>query len=106
MAGFPSSVLVDADWAQAHLNARNVRFVEVDVDTAAYDQSHIPGAVGWNWTSQLSTPSQPDFSSIRTGFIGTAASSSSLAFQNASKSAGGGIAGSMRPARRSRWGAR
>jgi thiosulfate/3-mercaptopyruvate sulfurtransferase len=28
--------------------------VEVDVDTAAYEQSHIPGAVGWNWTSQLS----------------------------------------------------
>ena len=70
MAGFPSSVLVDADWAQAHLNDRNVRFVEVDVDTAAYDQSHIPGAVGWNWTSQLSDgirrdiASQADFSAL------------------------------------------
>ena len=31
-----------------------MRFVEVDVDTAAYEQSHLPGAVGWNWTSQLS----------------------------------------------------
>ena len=28
--------------------------MEVDVDTSAYEQSHIPGAVGWNWTSQLS----------------------------------------------------
>ena len=70
MAGFPSSVLVDADWAQAHLNDRNVRFVEVDVDTAAYDQSHLPGAVGWNWTSQLSDgirrdiASQADFSAL------------------------------------------
>ena len=70
MAGFPSSVLVDADWAQAHLNDRNVRFVEVDVDTAAYDQSHLPGAVGWNWTSQLSDgirrdiASQDDFSAL------------------------------------------
>jgi thiosulfate/3-mercaptopyruvate sulfurtransferase len=27
--------------------------VEVDVDTSAYDQGHIPGAVGWNWQSQL-----------------------------------------------------
>jgi thiosulfate/3-mercaptopyruvate sulfurtransferase len=27
--------------------------VEVDVDTAAYDQGHIPGAVGWNWNTQL-----------------------------------------------------
>ena len=31
-----------------------MRFVEVDVDTTAYDQSHVPGAVAWNWTSQLS----------------------------------------------------
>jgi thiosulfate/3-mercaptopyruvate sulfurtransferase len=47
-------VLVSADWAKAHLDDPAVRFVEVDVDTTAYDQSHIPGAVGWNWTSQLS----------------------------------------------------
>jgi thiosulfate/3-mercaptopyruvate sulfurtransferase len=46
-------VLVSADWARAHLDDPSVRFVEVDVDTTAYDQSHIPGAVGWNWTSQL-----------------------------------------------------
>jgi thiosulfate/3-mercaptopyruvate sulfurtransferase len=31
-----------------------VRFVEVDVDTTSYEQSHLPGAVAWNWTSQLS----------------------------------------------------
>jgi thiosulfate/3-mercaptopyruvate sulfurtransferase len=54
MSGFPSSVLIDAEWAKAHLNDPTVRFVEVDVDTTAYDQSHLPGAVGWNWTSQLS----------------------------------------------------
>ena len=46
-------VLVDATWAQAHLTDPNVRFVEVDVDTTSYEQSHLPGAVGWNWTSQL-----------------------------------------------------
>ena len=46
--------LVDADWAQAHLSDANVRFVEVDVDTTSFEQSHIPGAVAWNWTSQLS----------------------------------------------------
>src|SRR5207244_7131313 len=38
----------------AHLDDPNVRFVEVDVDTSAYDEGHIPGAVAWNWTSQLS----------------------------------------------------
>src|SRR5262245_58393062 len=46
--------LVSAEWAQQHLDDPGVRFVEVDVDTAAYEQSHLPGAVGWNWTSQLS----------------------------------------------------
>jgi thiosulfate/3-mercaptopyruvate sulfurtransferase len=25
----------------------------VDVDTTAYDQGHIPGALGWNWQTQL-----------------------------------------------------
>ena len=48
------NALVDSDWALAHLDDPNVRFVEVDVDTTAYEQSHLPGAVGWNWTSQLS----------------------------------------------------
>ncbi len=42
-------VLVDTDWAAAHLEDPKVRFVEVDVDTSAYDTGHIPGAVGWNW---------------------------------------------------------
>jgi len=46
-------VLVDATWAQANLTDPTVRFVEVDVDTTSYEQSHLPGAVGWNWTSQL-----------------------------------------------------
>ena len=46
-------VLVSADWAAQHLNAPNTRFVEVDVDTTAYDQGHISGAVSWNWQTQL-----------------------------------------------------
>jgi thiosulfate/3-mercaptopyruvate sulfurtransferase len=46
-------VLVSTDWAAQHLNDPKVRLVEVDVDTAAYDQGHIPGAVGWNWQTQL-----------------------------------------------------
>ncbi len=46
-------VLVDADWVQAHLHDPQVRLIEVDVDTAAYDQGHIPGAVGFNWQKEL-----------------------------------------------------
>ncbi|CAN5793009.1 sulfurtransferase [soil metagenome] len=56
-------VLVSTEWAQQHLEDPNVRFVEVDVDTAAYEQSHIPGAVGWDWTSQLSDGIRRDVAS-------------------------------------------
>jgi thiosulfate/3-mercaptopyruvate sulfurtransferase len=46
-------VLVTTEWVAQNLNAPNTRLVEVDVDTTAYDQGHIPGAVGWNWQTQL-----------------------------------------------------
>ncbi len=46
-------VLVSTESAAQNLNAPNTRLVEVDVDTTAYDQGHIPGAVGWNWQTQL-----------------------------------------------------
>jgi thiosulfate/3-mercaptopyruvate sulfurtransferase len=46
-------VLVSTEWAANNLQSPNVRLVEVDVDTSAYDQGHIPGAVGWNWQTQL-----------------------------------------------------
>jgi thiosulfate/3-mercaptopyruvate sulfurtransferase len=54
MTDYARDVLVDAEWAQAHVDDPTVRFVEVDVDTAAYAEGHIKGAVAWNWTSQLS----------------------------------------------------
>jgi thiosulfate/3-mercaptopyruvate sulfurtransferase len=46
-------VLVTTQWVADNLNSPKIRLVEVDVDTAAYDQGHIQGAVGWNWQSQL-----------------------------------------------------
>ncbi len=46
-------VLVDAEWVEAHLSDPQVRLIEVDVDTKAYDQGHIPGAVGLNWQKEL-----------------------------------------------------
>jgi len=46
-------VLVSTQWAADHLNDPKVRLIEVDVDTTAYDQGHIAGAVGWNWQTQL-----------------------------------------------------
>lgn len=46
-------VLVTTDWASDHLHKEGIRFVEVDVDTEAYNSGHLPGAVGWNWKKQL-----------------------------------------------------
>jgi thiosulfate/3-mercaptopyruvate sulfurtransferase len=45
--------LVTTDWVAQHSNDPKIRLVEVDVDTSAYDQGHIAGAVGWNWQTQL-----------------------------------------------------
>jgi thiosulfate/3-mercaptopyruvate sulfurtransferase len=46
-------VLVSTDWVAQHANEPGVKLIEVDVDTNAYEEGHIPGAVGFNWTSQL-----------------------------------------------------
>ncbi|HXW62932.1 MAG TPA: sulfurtransferase [Candidatus Acidoferrales bacterium] len=48
-----SEVLVSTQWAVDHQSDPKVRLIEVDVDTTAYDQGHIAGAVGWNWQTQL-----------------------------------------------------
>jgi thiosulfate/3-mercaptopyruvate sulfurtransferase len=48
----PESI-VETEWVADHLGDSNLALVEVDVDTTAYDQGHVPGAVGWNWTTQL-----------------------------------------------------
>ena len=47
-------VLVDTAWTDQHKDDPNVRIAEVDVDTKAYQEGHIPGAVGWDWQTQLS----------------------------------------------------
>jgi thiosulfate/3-mercaptopyruvate sulfurtransferase len=47
-------VLVDTEWVSQHRADPNIRLVEVDVDTQAYKEAHIPNAVGWNWQTQLS----------------------------------------------------
>jgi thiosulfate/3-mercaptopyruvate sulfurtransferase len=49
-------MLVETDWVAANLNRPTTRFVEVDVDTTAYEQGHIPGAVGWNWQKDTQDP--------------------------------------------------
>src|SRR4051812_24259024 len=46
-------VLVETEWLAGRLSDPSLRIVEVDVDTAAYDLGHIPGAVAWAWNTQL-----------------------------------------------------
>ena len=48
-----SAVLVTTDWVAQHLNDPAIRIVEVDVDTKAYGDGHVPNAVGWAWDTQL-----------------------------------------------------
>jgi len=53
-------VLVDTAWVAAHKDDANVKLLEVDVDTNAYEEGHIAGAIAWNWTSQLNDPVRRD----------------------------------------------
>ena len=48
-----TEILVSTDWVAENLENETVRLIEVDVDTNAYSEGHIPGAVGFNWQSQL-----------------------------------------------------
>lgn len=54
MAGYAHpETLVETGWVEDHRADRGVRLVEVDVDTAAYEEGHVPGAIAWNWSTQL-----------------------------------------------------
>ena len=55
-----SDVLVDADWAEAHLDDPGIVFVEVDEDVSAYDGGHIKNAVRLDWTTELQQPAARD----------------------------------------------
>jgi thiosulfate/3-mercaptopyruvate sulfurtransferase len=60
-----SDVLVDADWAEAHLGDPGVVLVEVDEDTSAYDKGHIANAVKIDWKKDLQDPVRRDFVDAR-----------------------------------------
>jgi thiosulfate/3-mercaptopyruvate sulfurtransferase len=56
------TALVTADWAEKNLDTPGVVFVEVDEDTAAYDDAgHLPGAIKINWQTELQDPVRRDF---------------------------------------------
>lgn len=56
---YPES-LVSTDWLEQNREKPNLAIVEVDVDTKAYEEGHVPGSVGWNWQTQLCDTVQRD----------------------------------------------
>lgn len=40
--------LVNTQWLSEHLDAPNVRIVEMDLNSEAYEQGHLPGAIFWD----------------------------------------------------------
>jgi thiosulfate/3-mercaptopyruvate sulfurtransferase len=58
---YAKDVLVSTDWVAEHLNDPSVVVVEVDEDTEAYGRGHVPGAIAWNWRSDLQDPVRRDF---------------------------------------------
>ncbi|MBX6351094.1 MAG: sulfurtransferase [Clostridia bacterium] len=51
--GYAKDVLVSTDWVAEHLGDPGVKILEVDVDVTAYSEGHIPGAIGFNWHTDL-----------------------------------------------------
>src|SRR5438445_6131539 len=46
-------VVVDTDWIAARLGDPAVRLIEMDVNSKAYEQGHLPGSVLWNAYTDL-----------------------------------------------------
>jgi thiosulfate/3-mercaptopyruvate sulfurtransferase len=61
MADYAKDVLVDTQWVQDHLDDESIRIVEVDENPALYVESHIPGAIGFDWKKDLQDPVKRDF---------------------------------------------
>lgn len=57
-------MIVSTDWVARHSQDASVRVVEIDVDTAAYNEGHVPGAIAWAWNSQLCDTVRRDILSI------------------------------------------
>jgi thiosulfate/3-mercaptopyruvate sulfurtransferase len=61
MADYAKDVLVTTDWVEEHLNDGSIRIVEVDENPGLYAESHIPGAIGFDWRKDLQDQVKRDF---------------------------------------------
>jgi thiosulfate/3-mercaptopyruvate sulfurtransferase len=61
VAEYAKDVLVEPEWLEQHLNDDSIRIVEVDENPALYAEAHIPGAVGFDWKTDLQDQVKRDF---------------------------------------------
>ena len=61
MSDYAKDVLVDTSWVEEHLNDDSIRIVEVDENPQLYADAHIPGAVGFDWKTDLQDQVKRDF---------------------------------------------
>src|SRR4051794_24430702 len=61
MADYAKDVLVETQWVEDHLDDESIRIVEVDENPALYAESHIPGAIGFDWKKDLQDQVKRDF---------------------------------------------
>jgi thiosulfate/3-mercaptopyruvate sulfurtransferase len=63
VAEYAKDVLVSPAWLEEHLDDDSIRIVEVDENPGLYREGHIPGAIGFDWKTDLQDP-------VRRGFLG------------------------------------
>jgi thiosulfate/3-mercaptopyruvate sulfurtransferase len=61
LADYAKDVLVEPAWLEQHLDDDSIRIVEVDENPALYEESHIPGAIGFDWRTDLQDQVRRDF---------------------------------------------
>jgi thiosulfate/3-mercaptopyruvate sulfurtransferase len=61
VADYSKDVLVDTQWVEDHLSDPSIRIVEVDENPALYAEAHIPGAIGFDWKTDLQDQVKRDF---------------------------------------------
>jgi thiosulfate/3-mercaptopyruvate sulfurtransferase len=61
VADYAKDVLVEPEWLEQHLDDDAIRIVEVDENPALYQESHIVGAVGFDWRKDLQDQVRRDF---------------------------------------------
>jgi thiosulfate/3-mercaptopyruvate sulfurtransferase len=65
VADYAKDVLVDTQWVEDHLDDESIRIVEVDENPALYAEAHIPGAIGFDWKTDLQDQVKRDFLSAQ-----------------------------------------